>query len=315
MGLLPMDADILPPSDDRIFKLLMISPEAKPGLIKLIAGIIGRPVTDVTVHSNELPLGDIAEKAERLDINCKIDDGSQVNMEMQASRIQEDTSSEHKNLKGKSIYYLCDLHSSQPSKGQRRYDRLARSYQITFCSYTVFAHRKEYINTYSMRHDLDNELLHDAIRMVYIELSKLDKILKKPVKKMTDLEKFALFFEYAPSQEHRKTVNKIIESEEALKVAGNLLMNISQNERERALFRSRRKFQSDLESNMATSWDNGVQEGIAIGRAEGRAESEEKSAREKAESIKSLIEMGLADDQIAKAMRTDIEEIVKLKNK
>jgi len=43
---------------------------------------------------------------------------------------------------------------------------------------------------------------------------------------MTDLKKFALFLEYAPSQDYREKVNKIIESEEALKVAGNLLMNI-----------------------------------------------------------------------------------------
>jgi DNA-binding phage protein len=34
-------------------------------------------------------------------------------------------------------------------------------------------------------------------------------------------------------------------------------MNISQNERERAIFRSRRKFQSDMESDLATAWDNG----------------------------------------------------------
>ncbi len=58
MGLLPKDADILPASDDRIFKTLMISPEAKPFLMKLIAGIIGRKITDVTVHSNELPISD-----------------------------------------------------------------------------------------------------------------------------------------------------------------------------------------------------------------------------------------------------------------
>ena len=90
----------------------MISPEAKPGLMKLIAGIIGRPVLDVTVHSNELPVSDTEEKAERFDVNCKIDDGSQINLEMQASRIQEDADGEHRNLKGKSIYYLCDLHSS-----------------------------------------------------------------------------------------------------------------------------------------------------------------------------------------------------------
>ncbi len=33
MGLLPMGADILPPSDDRVFKLILTSPEAKQGLI------------------------------------------------------------------------------------------------------------------------------------------------------------------------------------------------------------------------------------------------------------------------------------------
>ncbi|MCL2815515.1 MAG: Rpn family recombination-promoting nuclease/putative transposase, partial [Oscillospiraceae bacterium] len=77
MGLLPMDIDILPPSDDRVFKLILTSPEAKPGLIKLIAGVIGRPVIDVTVHNNELPVSDTMEKAERFDVNCIINDGSQ----------------------------------------------------------------------------------------------------------------------------------------------------------------------------------------------------------------------------------------------
>lgn len=90
MGLLPMDADILPPSDDRIFKLILTSPKAKAGLIKLISAIIGRDVVDVTLHPNELPPESTEEKAERWDINGKIADGSQVNLEMQASRMQED---------------------------------------------------------------------------------------------------------------------------------------------------------------------------------------------------------------------------------
>lgn len=32
MGLLPMDADILPPSDDRIFKLILTKEAAVPAL-------------------------------------------------------------------------------------------------------------------------------------------------------------------------------------------------------------------------------------------------------------------------------------------
>ena len=254
MGLLPMDIDILPPSDDRVFKLILTSPEAKPVLIDLIASTIRRSVVDVVVRNNELQLSDTEEKAERLDVNCRIDDGSQIDLEMQASYIEE-MGGEHKNLKGKSIYYLCDLHSSQPSKGVRRYDKLAQTYQVTFCYYTVFKKLKDYVNSFSMRHDTTNELLSDAIHVIYVELSKLKEVIKKPVDDMTDLEKWAVFFRYANVPEYRETVNKVIESKEVLKMAGNLLMSVSKDEHERAINRSRRMYQSDLESNLATAED------------------------------------------------------------
>jgi len=271
LGILPFDADILPPSDDRVFKLILAAPEAKPALMMLISAVIGRKVVDVVVRNTELPVGDTNEKAERLDLNCEIDDGTQVDLEMQASRMREDLSGEHENLIGKSIYYLCDLHSSQSSRG-KAYDELARTYQVTFCAYTVFHARKEFANPFSMRHDIDNGLLHDALHVVFIELSKLDEVLKKPVAEMSDLEKWAVFFRYAESPVHRETVNKVIESEEAINVAGELLMGISQNERERAIFRSRRMYQSDLESDLRTERREGFKEGKVEGRAEGKVE-------------------------------------------
>ena len=226
-------------------------------MMDLISSVINRPVVDVVVRNNELPVGDTEEKAERLDVNCEIDDGTQVDLEMQASRIQEDSDGEHRNLKGKSIYYLCDLHSSQSSKGVRRYDKLAQTYQVTFCSYTVFPNRKEFVNSFSMRHDKDNELLSDTIHVVYVELSKLDEILKKSVSDMTDLEKWSVFFQYANIQSQRETVNRVIESKEVLQMARSLLMSISQDERERAVFRSRRMYQTDMQSNIATAEDRG----------------------------------------------------------
>ena len=100
----------------------------------------------------------------------------------------EDLGGQHLNLKGKSIYYLTDLHSSQPAKGLRRYDRLARSYQITFCSYTIFPNTQDYVNSFSLRHDITGELLSDAINLTFVELSKLDEVVKKPVSDMTDLD-------------------------------------------------------------------------------------------------------------------------------
>ena len=292
MGLLPMDIDVLPASDDRVFKLIMTTPEGKPALIDLIAATIGRPVVDVIVRNNELPLGDTDEKAQRLDVNCKIDDGSQVDLEMQASYIEEKKDGEHKNLKGKSIYYMCDLHSSQSSKGIR-YDELVQTYQVTFCFYTVFPKLPNYVNSFSMRHDTTNELLSDAIHVLYVELSKLNEIIKKSVEDMTDLEKWAVFFRFANIPEYRETVNKVIDSKEALQMAGNLLMSVSKDERERAIFRSRRMYQSDLDSNIATAEYRGEQ-------------------RTKLAIARNLLGMNVSLDQIVTATGLTREEVENL---
>ena len=278
MGLLPENMDILPPSDDRIFKLILTAPDAKPVLIDLISAVIQRNVVDAEVRNNELPPQDTMEKAERLDVNCRLDDGTQVDLEMQASHMEEDPGAaqeqpeKHLNLKGKSVYYLCDLHASQSAKGVKRYDRLARSYQVTFCSYTVFPERSAYCNSFSLRHDEDNTLLCDAIHIVFVELSKLQRILKKSVDEMTDLEKWAIFFRYADSDRCREQVNRVIASKEVLQMAGELLMSISKDERERAVFRSRRMYQTDLMSNLATAEDRGRREGRQEGLRDGRIE-------------------------------------------
>lgn len=294
MGLLPMNADILPPSDDRVFKLILTDPKAKLGLMKLISAIIGRNVVDVVLYPNEPPIGSIDEKAERLDINCKIDDGSQVNIEMQASFLQELIAGQHKNLKGKSVYYATDLHSSQPSRGLQRYDQLPRTYQITFCAYTVFENRPEYVNSFSLRHDTTGELLCDAIQIFFVELSKLKDLLNKPVSEMTVLDKWSLFLRYAPDQKYREKINEVIESEEVLQMAGNLLMSISQDEQERAIFRSRRKFETDYASDIATAEDRGAH-------------------NSRVEIARNMIKMGMTSDQISAATGLTPAEVESLR--
>ena len=266
MGLLPKDIELLPPYDDRVFKLLMTSPEATPALLLVSSAIVNRPVVKVLVRNTELPVKDTEEKAERFDVNCMIDDDTQADIEMQSSRMEEEKGGNHDNLKARSIYNLCDLHSSQSSKS-KSYDKLIRSYQVMFCGYTVFKNRDSFINPFSMRHDIDNGLLHDGIRVLFIELSKLNEVLKKPVDEMTDMERLSVFLRYAENPDYREIVNKVIESKEGLAVAGELLMSISKDERERAIFRNRRIAIADQESNRITAERNARKaEAIAIAK-------------------------------------------------
>lgn len=58
----------------------------------------------MVIRNSEMTASDTEEKAERLDVNCRIDDDSQIDVEMQSSRIEEESAEDHQNLKGKGIY-------------------------------------------------------------------------------------------------------------------------------------------------------------------------------------------------------------------
>jgi predicted transposase/invertase (TIGR01784 family) len=308
-----MDMKVLPPSDDRIFKLILTSQDGKPALIDLISAILKREVVDVIVRNNEIPPEDADEKFEHLDVNCSTDDGTQIDLEMQASHIQEEPDGKHKNLKGKGVYYMCDLHASQSSKGLQRYDKMAETYQVTFCSYTVFPDKPSYVNSYSMRHDIDGDALPAVLHTIYVELNKLGGIIKKPVNDMTDLEKWALFFKYANIPEHRETINEIIQSKEALQMAGSLLMSVSKDEHERAVNRSRRMYQTDMQSNLATVEDRGEQRGIQIGEQRGIQIGEQRGEQRKAFAMaRNMIADGEPVEKIARYTGLTREEIVRL---
>jgi predicted transposase/invertase (TIGR01784 family) len=152
-----------------------------------------------------------------------------------------------------------------------------------------------------MRHDTNNELLSNAIHVICVELSKLGGIMRKSVDDMTDLEKWALFLRYANIPEYRETVNRVIQSKEALQMAGSLLMSVSKDERERAVNRSRRMFQTDMQSNLATAEDRGRQEGLRDGWRDGALAI-----------ARNLLGMNMSLDQIVTATGLTREEVENL---
>jgi predicted transposase/invertase (TIGR01784 family) len=152
-----------------------------------------------------------------------------------------------------------------------------------------------------MRHDATNELLSGAIHVIYVELSKLGGIMRKSVDDMTDLEKWALFLQYANIPEYRETVNKVIQSKEALQMAGSLLMSVSKDEREQAVYRSRRMYETDMQSNLATAEDRGIQ----IGERQGEQRKAFAIAR-------NLLGMNMPLDQIVTVTGLTREEVANL---
>jgi predicted transposase/invertase (TIGR01784 family) len=285
--------ELLPPSEDGVFKTLLTHPDAKPVLRDIISSILEIPVMEVEVKNTELPISDIGEKRERLDVNCTIDGGLQADVEMQTEPMQGDsTAGGHANLKGRAIYYLCDLHASQEGWGLG-YNKLMRSYQITFCGYTVFPRREKFISRFSFRDEKGEELL-DTVGIAFIELSKLGAAMEKPVEEMTSAEMWGIFFGHGNEPEYRGLLNKMISAKGEIKMASELLMNISKDEIERAHYRSRKMFRMDMEHDRA------------VNRAEGRIEKSQEIAR-------NLLRMGVSADTVENATGLTRAEIEKLR--
>ena len=112
-------------------------------------------------------------------------------------------------------------------------------------------------------YDVENSIsLEGRSHIITIELSKLEQIALKPVAEMTALERWAVFFRFTTDKEKRELVNEIIKSEEGIAMAGQVLLNISKDEKERARLTSEYKFAVDLQSKMVDAKRAGALEGV-----------------------------------------------------
>ena len=246
--------ELLPPSEDGVFKTLLTHPDAAPVLRDVVESFLRFPVVKVEVRNVELPIADINEKRERFDVNCTVDDGSQLSVEMQSEAMSGDSiGTNHKVVKSRAVYNLCDLHSGQSGRSVR-YDKLMRSFQMTLCGYTVFPERKEFVRRLSFR-DEDGTELSDAVGIIFIELTKLGDVINKPVEAMTGEELWSVFFAYGADQQYTELLDKMIATRGEIKMARELLQTISRDENERARFRSRRMFRIDMEHSLLVAGD------------------------------------------------------------
>ena len=103
-------------------------------------------------------------------------------------------------------------------------------------------------------------------------------------------------------------------------MAGELLMSISKDERERAVFRSRRMYQTDLASDLATAEDRGIkigerrgmEKGIEIGERRGMEAGVRNSRIEFAQR---LLRRNRSVDEIAEDTGLSVEDVEELKAK
>ena len=71
-----------------------------------------------------------------------------------------------------------------------------------FCGYTVFSDSEDFVRCFQFR-DAKARLLNDSVGIVFVELTKLDDVVKRPVEEMSSLELWSVFFAHASEDRYK----------------------------------------------------------------------------------------------------------------
>ena len=238
------DSDLFDPRYDYVAKRILTAenPESKFALIDLINASLklvgGATVVDLTVINSELPVDSKSYKKSRFDIRARFQNGEQGIIEVEWGKKD--------NFKKRAQFIVSKAYSDQDISN-KTYNHLKRCYLICIVDYVLFEGDEEYFRDGMFRDAKGNPITDDQI-IIFLELSKIEKLLKKPVAELTDIECWLLFFKYAADKSKREMLNKIIEKEEGVNMATQILMTVSKEERERALEFSQLIYELDQRS-------------------------------------------------------------------
>jgi predicted transposase/invertase (TIGR01784 family) len=297
---------------DQVFKAVFTRDtlNSRGALSDLISALIGRAVTVDTISANEPPVEDIRQRYVRFDVACKTEKGELVNVEMSFNpKAIEPVRLE---------YHAARLFTGQDIHGKdKSYENLKETYQIAILAKRKFFPDENFAHNF-LYYDPGNCIaLGGKTRIITIELIKTKPIADKPVKEMTDVEAWAVFFQYLTDEEKRTKIVEIINHEEGIAMAVKTLGTFTQNELEYMRQTSLIMAELDRNTDIAYAKERGLKAGIRKGRREGRNEGlieglnkgRDKASLDIARNLKG---MGLSISQIAEGTGLSTETITQL---
>ena len=162
-----MDFEILPPTNDWIFKLLFGDERNKSMLVNLLQSFLELPQEEfeLTFLDSHLKKEFEEDKLGIVDIKIKTASGKIINIEIQMNPV---------NYIGERLsFYKSKLIAEQIGEGEK-YDVIQKVICICITSYPLFPGKQEYINAFRY-YNPKNNLLFEAIpeEIITIEIPKL----------------------------------------------------------------------------------------------------------------------------------------------
>ena len=274
---------------DNVFKAVFTrnTQASQSALSKLISALIDREVSVAEIVANEPPVDSVRDRQIRFDINCRAENGELINVEMSLNP----DPFEPVRLE----FHTGKLFTGQDIRGTgKTYDDLKQTYQITILAKDRFFHDGLFLHTFEYYDPLAKMTLNGRTRIITLELSKLDNVVTKPVDAMNVKEHWAVYFRYLTDKSKRRTINAIVEREEGIAMASEVLQALSKDEVDRIRQMSELKYELDTQSR------------LVYAKREGEKRGEKKS---KTEIARNALAKGISIELVQEITGLDIETI------
>ena len=276
---------LLDPKMDFVFKNIFGS-EKHPNILISFLNATLKPkdlITAVEIKNTDLNKGYIEDKFSRLDVKATTSNNEIINIEIQLKN--------EYNMIKRSLYYWSKLYSEQLSEGED-YSVLKRTICINILNFKYLKTRK-FHSGYRLKEIYSNEELTNVAEIHFIEIPKLED-------GSDEKDMLVAWIEFLKNPESEK-VRSLEMSIDEIREAKDELIRMSNDDTQRELYEMRAKTLKDKIS--------ALNEAERKGREEGIKEGEKSKAIEIA---KSMINIGLDKETIAKSTGLELSEIEKL---
>ena len=290
-----MDYKIIPMTNDRVFKSVLSSIEARDYLIDIISGITGLPKAnlkkDMTFVDSEHRISSKNESKKISDLVVEVKDNV-INLEM--------NNTYYKKLVDRNFEYIAKLKSNLIGES---YNKIRKVIQINFDNFNKYNDDRVVIK-FEMR---DEKGIKEGVSLesYHVILPNVKEKYYNENNKDDLIGKLVIFV-----AERDEELQKLIDKHIELRPVGKKLVEISREEEARGIYdleeHERRVRNSLIEDALEDGWNRGKKEGKEEGRIEGIKEN-------KLSVAKKLSEEGISLDIIKKVTNLSDDDIKALK--
>ena len=203
------------------------------------------------------------EKLGILDVRALMEDGAQVNMEMQAYPFGQ--------WDARSLFYLSKMYTDQIGRGDP-YTKLKKCIHVSILDFIRFADDEKCHRIISLCDEQTGKKYTDLLEMQILELKKLPEELQSD----DEVIRWMRFL----AGKNRKELEDMASTSEYIEEAYRELERMSADERARLEYEARQKAIRDHDAIMNSAWETGLEKGLQEGREKGLQEGREKGLQE-----------------------------------